>query len=253
MAAANLNQVRALLVEPRPALAANYLESLSSLDSMVVTHRLSLDEALNDAADLVLLALPNGISLPASAAVRRSWPVARLLLFSFREERLWSPAVDALRADDCLLARIPEETLRSRVVQAIQRNVVHKPELFSPTVDKRLSLYQPAGRARWQGRNVSLSLTSFSLLEALVTSPSGCGVESLQRVFGWPVGRLSLAAAIKQLQLDFLAVDACFDAIRLLPGVGYCWHSASDILMRSEEHSTLGLAPETGCDAEVGL
>jgi two-component system OmpR family response regulator len=80
--------------------------------------------------------------------------------------------------------------------------------------------------ARWNGRPVELTVTEFWIVHSLARNPGHVkSREQLMRDASMVVDEGTITSHIKRLRKKLLAMDATFDAIESVYGMGYRWRS----------------------------
>jgi two-component system OmpR family response regulator len=80
--------------------------------------------------------------------------------------------------------------------------------------------------ARWNGRPIELTVTEFWIVHSLARNPGHVkNREQLMRDASMVVDEGTITSHIKRLRKKFIAMDAGFDAIESVYGMGYRWRS----------------------------
>ena len=78
----------------------------------------------------------------------------------------------------------------------------------------------------WRGRAVELTVTEFWIVHSLARMPGHVkNREQLMREANLVVDDGTITSHIKRIRRKFLAVDAAFDAIDTVYGMGYRWQA----------------------------
>ena len=123
-----------------------------------------------------------------------------------------------------LIARIKAILRRQKL--AAERNNGDEQEDAAPLLERgRLSMDPARHKIRWDGKNVTLTVTEFLILEALAHRPGV--VKSRNQLLDVAyqddvyVDDRTIDSHIKRIRKKFRAVDGDFDMIETLYGVGY--------------------------------
>jgi two-component system OmpR family response regulator len=137
-------------------------------------------------------------------------------------------AVSGLRlgADDFLTKDLTLAHLTARVNALFRRvDALRRPPEASQVL-RRGALTLDAGRmqARWNGEVVVLSLTEFWIAHALANHPGHVkNRQQLMDAANVVLDDNTITSHIKRLRRKFQAVDATFDSIQTVYGMGYRW------------------------------
>jgi len=140
-------------------------------------------------------------------------------------------AVSGLRlgADDYLTKDISLPHLMARIAALFRRlDAMSKPQAAQNRI-KRGDLEIDTDRMMisWQGQSIGLTLTEFWLVHAMARYPGH--VKNRQQLMDAAQAVLddnTITSHIKRIRRKFVAVDADFDAIETVYGMGYRWLSA---------------------------
>ncbi len=131
-----------------------------------------------------------------------------------------------LGADDYLTKSISMPHLLARIAALFRRtDVMRTPPKVEETVDRgplRLDLKRMT--ASWREHPVDLTLTEFWMVHALAKYPGHVkSRDSLMSDANLVIDDATITSHIKRIRKKFLAVDAAFDAIDTVYGMGYRW------------------------------
>ncbi len=139
-------------------------------------------------------------------------------------------AVSGLRlgADDYLTKDISLPHLMARVAALFRRlDALSKPQAAESRITRGdLEIDTDRMMIAWQGQPVGLTLTEFWLVHAMARYPGH--VKNRQQLMDAAQAVLddnTITSHIKRIRRKFLAVDAEFDAIETVYGMGYRWLS----------------------------
>jgi len=131
-----------------------------------------------------------------------------------------------LGADDYLTKNISMPHLLARIAALFRRiDVMRSPPKIEETMDRgplRLDLKRMT--ASWRDQAVDLTLTEFWMVHALAKYPGHVkSRDSLMSDANLVIDDATITSHIKRIRKKFLAVDAAFDAIDTVYGMGYRW------------------------------
>jgi two-component system, OmpR family, response regulator len=134
-----------------------------------------------------------------------------------------------LGADDYLTKDISLPHLLARIAALFRRvDVLSSPPKHEDGLERgALKLDLKRLTATWNGRPVELTLTEFWMIHALVKFPGH--VKSRDQLMGEAnlvVDDGTITSHVKRIRKKFVAVDAAFDAIDTVYGMGYRWKSS---------------------------
>jgi two-component system OmpR family response regulator len=140
-------------------------------------------------------------------------------------------AVSGLRlgADDYLTKDISLPHLMARIAALFRRlDALSKPQAAASRIRRGdLEIDTDRMMIAWQGQPVGLTLTEFWLVHAMARYPGH--VKNRQQLMDAAQAVLddnTITSHIKRIRRKFVAVDAEFDAIETVYGMGYRWLSA---------------------------
>ena len=134
-----------------------------------------------------------------------------------------------LGADDYLTKDISMPHLLARIAALFRRiDVLRSPPKSEETVDRgALQLDLKRMTAVWRSQAVDLTLTEFWMVHALAKYPGHVkSRDHLMSDANLVVDDATVTSHIKRIRRKFQAVDAAFDAIDTVYGMGYRWVSA---------------------------
>jgi two-component system response regulator ChvI len=141
----------------------------------------------------------------------------------------------AMGADDYIAKPFSQRLLLARIRAILRRQELERQEAAAPAADGepepellvrgRLTMDPARHKVKWDGGDVSLTVTEFLILEALAQRPGVVknrnqllDVAYQEDVY---VDDRTIDSHIKRIRRKFRAVDPGFDAIETLYGVGY--------------------------------
>ncbi len=141
----------------------------------------------------------------------------------------------AMGADDYIAKPFSQKLLIARIRAILRRTAITQPhangsaaeesEPVEEIVRGRLSLDPARHRVTWDGKNVSLTVTEFLILEALASRPGVIKNRNQLMDAAYPddvfVDDRTVDSHIKRMRRKFRAKDPTFSAIETLYGAGY--------------------------------
>jgi two-component system response regulator ChvI len=139
----------------------------------------------------------------------------------------------AMGADDYIAKPFSQRLLIARIRAILRRQELAKGEAENsddnseaPLLERgRLSMDPARHKVRWDGKNVSLTVTEFLILEALAQRPGVVKTRNQLLDVAYQddvyVDDRTIDSHIKRIRRKFRAADPEFDAIETLYGVGY--------------------------------
>ena len=138
----------------------------------------------------------------------------------------------AMGADDYISKPFSQRLLLARIRAILRRQEVAKSEAAPATkaepellVRGRLSMDPARHKVKWDGRDVTLTVTEFLILEALAQRPGVVKNRNQLLDIAYQddvyVDDRTIDSHIKRIRRKFRAADTAFDAIETLYGVGY--------------------------------
>lgn len=226
-------QRRIAVVEDEAALRENYRDALGRLGYRVDGYpdRRSAERAFGDALpDLAIIDIGLGDEPEGGFELCR-WLRSRsahlpILFLTARDSEL--DAVSGLRlgADDYLTKDVSLPHLAARVAALFRRSgLAAGDESAEGAVQVgALSLDADRLRARWNGRDVDLTVTEFWIVHTLARRPGHVkSRHQLMDAANLVVDEATMTSHVKRIRRKFEALDASFDAVVTVHGAGYRW------------------------------
>lgn len=226
---------RIAIVEDDPTIRANYADALkkSGYDVAAYGGRAQAIEALRTRLpDLALLDIGLGGDVDGGFALcqelRALSPALPIIFLTARDSDF--DIVSGLRmgADDYLSKSVSLPHLLARVSALFRRaDLIRQPdrsEDFLERGDLRIDMKRFA--VTWRGKAVDLTLTEFWIIHALAKFPGH--VKNREALMGDAhivVDDSTITSHIKRLRRKFCEVDAHFDRIDTVYGMGYRWRA----------------------------
>jgi two-component system, OmpR family, response regulator ChvI len=176
--------------------------------------------------------MPNMDGLELLRRVREFSPMPVIFLTS-KDEEVDEALGLAMGADDYIAKPFSQRLLIARIRAILRRQDLAKGEAVAaseepepPLLDRgRLTMDPARHKVLWDGKDVTLTVTEFLILEALAQRPGV--VKSRNQLLDVAyqddvyVDDRTIDSHIKRIRRKFRAVDPQFDAIETLYGVGY--------------------------------
>ena len=226
---------RIAIVEDDPTIRANYCDALKAHGYEVAAYaerKTALEALRTRLPDLALLDIGLDSDVDGGYALCRELralsPVLPIIFLTARDSDF--DIVSGLRmgADDYLSKSVSLPHLLARVSALFRRaELAQQPdrsEDFLERGDLRIDMKRFA--VTWQGQAVELTLTEFWIVHALAKFPGH--VKNRDALMGDAhivVDDSTITSHIKRLRKKFAAVDATFDCIDTVYGMGYRWRA----------------------------
>jgi two-component system OmpR family response regulator len=224
------------VVEDEAAIRDNYLAGLRRQGYRVAgyaTRKDALAAFENRLPDLVIIDVNLGAEVEGGFELCRQLRARSaqlpIIFLTARESEL--DAVSGLRlgADDYLTKRVSLEHLLARVAALFRRvEALSSSEEESDRLEQgSLVLDRDRMTAQWRGEAVPLTLTEFWVVYALALHPGHVkNREQLMAAANAVLDDGTVTSQVKRIRAKFLGIDASFDAIQTVYGMGYRWHAA---------------------------
>ena len=224
---------RIAIVEDEPAIRANYAEALRKHGFEVAAYG-ARPEALaamkTRLPDLALIDIGLGADVDGGFALCRELRALSaglpIIFLTARDSDFDTVAGLRLGADDYLTKDVSLPHLLARIAALFRRaelaadaaQATERLERGALAIDlKRFSV-------EWHGAPVPLTLTEFWMVHALAKFPEHVkNRDQLMRDANLVVDDGTITSHIKRIRKKFLAVDAAFDVIETVYGMGYRW------------------------------
>jgi len=225
---------RIAIVEDEPALRANYADVLKRQGYEVAAYAKRADALAAFRTRLPDLAL---IDIGLADDVDGGFTLCRelralsatvpILFLTARDSDFDVVAGLRLGADDYLTKDVSLPHLTARIAALFRRSDLVNAPAASEDVLTRGLLTLDAKRltAQWNGRRVDLTLTEFWMVHALARFPGHVkDRDSLMRDASIVVDDSTITSHVKRIRKKFAAIDASFDRIDTVYGMGYRWN-----------------------------
>jgi len=224
---------RIAVVEDDPAIRANYAEALHRQGFEVVAYDNRPDALAGMRTRLPDLAI---IDIGLGADVDGGFELCRqlralsaalpIIFLTARDSDFDVVAGLRMGADDYLTKDISLPHLMARISALFRRAELAQdaPSPESKLERGPLVLDLKRFTVRWRDQAVELTLTEFWMVHALAKYPGHVkNREQLMRDANLVVDDDTITSHVKLMRREFLAVDARFDAIETVYGIGYRW------------------------------
>jgi two-component system OmpR family response regulator len=221
------------IVEDEPALRENYSAALSRQGYQVKTYGNRLKAMQSFTVHLPDLAIID-ISLEDEAEggfdlcrdLRAMSAELPIIFLTARDSEL--DAVSGLRlgADDFLTKDVILPHLAARVAALFRRiDALKRPDNAAQTLRTgALSIDAEKMQTTWNGAPVTLSLTEFWIVHALARNPGHVkNRQQLMDAANVVLDDNTITSHVKRVRRKFQHLDAAFDAIQTVYGMGYRW------------------------------
>ena len=220
-----------VIVEDEPAIAQNLRDALARHGYQARTFgdraqaQAALGSRLPDLAiiDVGLGHEPDG-GFELCRWLRARAPALPILILSARDSEIDVVSGLRLGADDYLAKNVSLPHLLARVTALFRRADLAGQAAGTGDVLERGALRLDAQRfeVAWRGKPVALTVTEFWILHALARFPGHVkNRETLMREASMLVDDHTVTSYLKRLRRKFEAIDADFDAIETVYGLGY--------------------------------
>ena len=224
---------RIAIVEDQPAIAANYAEALRRHGYEVATYA-SRPEALaafrTRLPDLALVDIGLGDEVDGGFTLTRELramsATVPIVFLSARDSDFDIVAGLRLGADDYLTKDASLPHLAARIAALFRRSELLSAPPSTEDIVERGPLRLDIKRltADWQGKRVDLTLTEFWMVHSLARHPGHVkDRDALMRDASIVVDDGTITSHIKRIRRKFLALDAAFDRVETVYGMGYRW------------------------------
>lgn len=226
---------RIAIVEDDLAIRENYADALrrQGYDVSGYADRARALEAFRQRLpDLVIIDVGLGDDIEGGYELcrdlRAASPVLPIMFLTARDSELDVISGLRLGADDYLDKTTSLQHLIARVVTLFRRvDALRAPDHAEDvlTVDA-LKVEQERMRVSWQDQEIPLTVTEFWMVRALVRRPGH--VKSRQQLMDEAnvvVDLATVTSHIKRIRKKFVAIDADFERIETVHGIGYRWRA----------------------------
>lgn len=225
------------IVEDEIAILDNYAAALSR-QGYRVTGYASRSDALHGFAsrlpDLVIVDINLGDEAEGGFELCRELRARSaelpIIFLTARESEIDVVSGLRLGADDYLTKRISVDQLLARVAALFRRLDAFRetPQKHKRIERGELSLDADRMLANWRGDPVPLTVTEFWIVHALALHPGHVRTrEQLMQAASLVLDDSSVTSQIKRIRAKFTEIDANFEEIDTVYGMGYRWNHAT--------------------------
>ncbi|MDH4191100.1 MAG: proteobacterial dedicated sortase system response regulator [Betaproteobacteria bacterium] len=224
---------RIAIVEDDPSIRANYAEALRRHGFEVAAYG-ERAEALagirTRLPDLAVIDIGLGADADGGFALCRELRALSaslpIIFLTARDSDFDIVSGLRLGADDYLTKDISLPHLIARIAALFRRaDLAHEPPTSEEDLERGpLRLDLKRFEVAWKGKAVALTLTEFWMIHALVRFPGH--VKNREQLMGdanLVVDDATITSHVKRIRRKFVAVDAGFDRIDTVYGMGYRW------------------------------
>ncbi|MBL8470576.1 MAG: proteobacterial dedicated sortase system response regulator [Rhodocyclaceae bacterium] len=226
---------RVAIVEDDPSIRANYAEAMARVGYEVLaygTRKEALEACRVRLPDLAIIDIgladePEG-GFALCADLRRMSERLPILFLSARDSDFDIVSGLRLGADDYLTKDVSLPHLLARIAALFRRIEALSAPAAQEEVLERGDLRLDLKRfvATWQGQEVELTLTEFWMVHTLVKFPGHVkDRDQLMADAKLVVDEGTITSHIKRIRRKFCALDASFDRIDTVYGMGYRWRA----------------------------
>ncbi|MGZ5038511.1 MAG: proteobacterial dedicated sortase system response regulator [Usitatibacter sp.] len=224
---------RIALVEDDSTIRQNYVDALTRTGYEVAAFadRASAMEALaSRLPELAIIDIGLGADIDGGFALCRELRAASarlpIIFLSARDSDFDIVSGLRLGADDYLTKDVSLPHLLARIAALFRRmDAMSQPPATADVLQRgKLALDAQRMSATWSGQPVDLTVTEFWMVHSLARHPGHVkGRDQLMRDAEMVVDDGTITSHVKRIRKKFLAVDAAFDAIDTVYGMGYRW------------------------------
>ncbi|MCW8890310.1 MAG: proteobacterial dedicated sortase system response regulator [Sedimenticola sp.] len=222
------------IVEDEPAIRENYADLLSRQGYQVKGYA-GRQEAItafrNQLPDLAILDIGLNDEMEGGFELCRELRALSgtlpIIFLTARDNELDTVSGLRLGADDYLTKDISLTHLAARVAALFRRMEAMKQPVQQDRILERghLTLDQDRFLVTWNGLSVDLTLTEFWFVHALCNHPGHVrSRDQLMDAANILVDATSISTHIKRIRRKFEEIDASFNAIETVYGLGYRWN-----------------------------
>ena len=228
---------RIAIVEDDPVIRANYADVLEKHGYEVVAYgdrSAALAALRGRLPDLVLLDIGLGDEVDGGYTLCRELRTISgtlpIIFLTARDSDFDTVSGLRMGADDYVTKSVSLPHLLARVSALFRRAELAREAPGRESIVERGPLRLDLDRftVTWRGKPVELTLTEFWLVHALAKFPGH--VKNREQLMGEAhvvVDDSTITSHVKRMRQKFTAVDAQFDAIDTVYGMGYRWKAAS--------------------------
>jgi two-component system, OmpR family, response regulator len=224
---------RIAVVEDEPAILANYVDHLRRCGYTVEGYK-SRGDAWADfrlrLPELVIIDVGLGVEIEGGfdlcRELRSKSSSLPIIFLTARDNDMDVISGLRLGADDYLIKDISLPHLVARIAALFRRIEALSQPVEGDRILRRGQLMLDPERmdVAWKGHGISLTVTEFWMLHALVRYQGHVKTrDQLMREAKAAVDEPAISSHVKRIRKKFVAIDASFDAIETVYGAGYRW------------------------------
>jgi two-component system, OmpR family, response regulator len=224
---------RIALVEDDPIIRQNYVDALTRAGYEVAafSDRASATKTLAARLpELAIIDIGLGADIDGGFSLCRELRAASerlpIIFLSARDSDFDIVSGLRLGADDYLTKDVSLPHLLARIAALFRRvDATSQPPVASEVLNRGpLALDAQRMVASWDGHPVGLTVTEFWMVHSLARHPGHVkGRDQLMRDAEMVVDDGTITSHVKRIRKKFLAIDAKFDSIDTVYGMGYRW------------------------------
>jgi len=224
---------RIALVEDDPIIRQNYVDALTRAGYEVAafSDRASATKTLAARLpELAIIDIGLGADIDGGFSLCRELRAASerlpIIFLSARDSDFDIVSGLRLGADDYLTKDVSLPHLLARIAALFRRvDATSQPPIASEVLSRGcLALDAQRMVASWDGHPVGLTVTEFWMVHSLARHPGHVkGRDQLMRDAEMVVDDGTITSHVKRIRKKFLAIDAKFDSIDTVYGMGYRW------------------------------
>ena len=228
---------RIAIVEDDPSIRQNYRDALVSQGYEVAVfedRKRALEAFRTHLPDLALLDIGLGADVDGGFALCRELralsPTLPIIFLTARDSDFDVVSGRRMGADDYVTKDVSLPHLFARIGALFRRlEAAGEAKADETLVRGALTLDVARVVATWKGRRADLTLTEFWLVHALAKHPGHVkNREALMTAAKMLVDDSTITSHIKRVRRKFEAMDATFDRIETVYGMGYRWNPESE-------------------------
>jgi two-component system OmpR family response regulator len=221
------------IIEDELALAANYRDALVRQQYRVTLYsdrKGALAGFERELPDLAILDIGLGEEVEGGfelcRELRSRWQDLPIVFLTARESELDIISGLRLGADDYFTKDISLNEMLARVSALLRRvQALRSPELREQLISQGdLSINSERLSATWKGHNLDLTVIEFRIIQSLAKRPGHVkSRDQLMTAAGVVQDDNTITSHIKRIRRKFEIIDANFDTIKTVYGLGYRW------------------------------
>ena len=222
------------IVEDEPLIRENYADVLRRQGYDVNTYparKPAMDAFKQRLPNLALIDIGLGDEVDGGFTLCRDLralsPTLPIIFLTARESDFDTVAGLRMGADDYLTKDVSLHHLLARISALFRRSdLLDSPPSSDDIIERdQLRIDMKRFTVSWLGKPVDLTLTEFWMVHALAKFPGHVkDRDQLMRDAELTVDDSTITSHVKRIRRKFAALDATFDSIQSVYGMGYRWH-----------------------------